>query len=176
MASSTNKKVHVQRFDREPLLGFVSLPAGLTSAGVELLTQAGAVLHLPWNDIKAVHFVKDFDQERSEPERKIFLARPKTAGLWVRLIFRDNDLLEGILANDLLQIEPWGFSLMPPDLTGNSQRLFVPRPALRELTVLGVVGSPLRSRPTPRKKPAAAGRDQPGLFDALPPERQAGGE
>ncbi|HET8548720.1 MAG TPA: hypothetical protein VFL57_11975 [Bryobacteraceae bacterium] len=176
MASSTNKKVHVQRFDRDPLLGFVSLPAGLTAEGVELLTQAGTAVRVPWTDIKAVHFVKDFEPERIAPERKMFIARPKTAGLWVRLIFRDNDLLEGILPNDLLQLEPWGFAVMPPDLSGNSQRLFVPRQALRELTVLGVVGSPLRSRPIPRKKPAAAAADQPGLFDALPPDRKAGGE
>ena len=103
----------------------------------------------------------------------MFNARPKTAGLWVRLTFRDNDLLEGILPNDLLQLEPNGFSIMPPDLTGNSQRLFVPRQALREITVLGVVGSALRTKAAPRKGPA---RDQPGLFDALPPERKAGGE
>jgi hypothetical protein len=175
LASSTNKKVRVQRFDREPLLGFVSFPAGFTPAGVELLTQSGAALLIPWTDIKAVHFVKEFEDERAEPQRKLFLARPKTAGLWVRLIFRDNDLLEGLLPNDLLQIETLGFSVMPPDLTGNSQRLFVPRAALRELTVLGVVGSALRAK-APRKKPAAAERDQPGLFDALPPDRQAGGE
>jgi hypothetical protein len=173
LASSTNKKVHVQRFDRDPLLGFVSLPGGLTSEGVELLTQSGSAALIPYSDIKAVHFVRDFDPERAGPERKIFNARPKTAGLWVRLIFRDNDLLEGILPNDLLQLEPFGFSVMPPDLTGNSQRLFVPRQALREITVLGVVGSALRSRTPPRKKPA---RDQPGLFDALPPNRQTGSE
>ena len=42
--------------------------------------------------------------EPFEPERKTFLSRPKLDGLWVRLRFRDEDVMEGIVGNDLLDL------------------------------------------------------------------------
>jgi hypothetical protein len=81
-------------------------------------------------------------------------------GLWVSLRFRDGEVMEGILPNNLLQVEHHGFAVVPPDPSGNRQRVFVPRAALQSVEVLGVVGSPLRKR---KAKPAPAG--QIGLFD-----------
>lgn len=93
----------------------------------------------------------------------MFLTRPKTGGLWVRLIFRDGDQLEATLSNNLLQVEPRGVTVTLPDLNGNCQRAFVPREALRELQVLGVVGSPLRREA--KQKPRPADREQIKLFE-----------
>lgn len=75
--------------------------------------------------------------------------------------FRDGDCMDGILANNLLLIEPQGFTLVPPDASLNNQKVFVPRAALTELQVMGVVGSPLRK---PRKK-AAAQQQQLKMFE-----------
>ena len=157
---STTKKVAVERFDREPLSGFVNAQSYQSDAGIELLTQTGAIAVLPWSEVKAVHFVRDFEAGRPALERRMFVTRPRTEGLWVRLIFRDRDMLEGLVANNLLQTEPWGLTVVPPEPSGNTQRLFVPRSALIEATVLGVVGSALRK---PRKaKPED--KDQMPLF------------
>ena len=95
-----------------------------------------------------------------EPVRKVFLSRPKLDGLWVRLKFRDSsELLEGVVPNDLLSILDSGVQITPPDMQGNTQRIFIPRSALAEMTVLGVVG-------IARRKPAAAvAATQPALFD-----------
>ena len=158
MAGSTTKKVLIRRFEREPLAGFVNPQLYLRAAGVELLTPAGAVNLVPYDEIKTVCFVKDF--EAHEEARKVFNTRPKTDGLWVRMTFRDEEVMEGILANNLLQLEPYGFTVVPPDPYSNNQRIFLPRAALKELQVLGVVGSPLR-----RRKPKAATKEQIGLFD-----------
>ena len=68
--------------------------------------------------------------------------------------------MEGILPNNLLQIEPHGFVVVPPDPFGNRQRVFVPRTALLGVEVLGVVGSPLKK---PRAKTHTEA--QIGLFD-----------
>jgi hypothetical protein len=67
-------------------------------------------------------------------------------GLWVRMRFRDGEIMDGILSNNLLQIEPYGFTFIPPEPYSNNQRIFSPREALSELHVLGVVGSPLTRR------------------------------
>ena len=64
-------------------------------------------------------------------EHRAFATRPKSPGLWVRLVFRDGDSIEGMLANNLMLLEPAGFCIIPPDPTFQNQRIFVPRAALR---------------------------------------------
>jgi hypothetical protein len=148
VAQASTKKVLIARFDREPLEGFVQASDGWNNGTVELLTPAGAILQVPFADVKAVCFVRDFGAGETWREHRAFLARPKASGLWLRLRFRDGDSLEGIAPNDLLRNEPSGFNVTPPDPTFQNQRIFVPREALSRVEVLGVIGSPLR-RPRP---------------------------
>lgn len=147
MAGTANKKVLVARFDRETLRGFVQSPGGFEADRLELLTPEGALLKIPYAETKVVCFVRDFDTGETWREHRAFSTRPKTAGLWVRLRFRDSDSLEGMLGNNLMLVEPSGFSIIPPDPTFQNQRIFVPRAALTDVQVLGVIGSPLRRRP-----------------------------
>jgi len=149
VASSTNKKVLIARFDRAPLQGFVQTPEGLQAEAVELLTPDGNLIQVPLSETKAVCFVRDFENTESWRKHRSFATRPKTAGLWVRLKFRDGDTLEGLLPNNLMLMEPNGYSILPPDPTFQNQRMFVPRMALEGVEVLGVIGSPLRKRAKP---------------------------
>lgn len=150
----------IHRFDREPLAGFVNPQTYLQPEGVELLSTSGTVSVVPYLDVKTVSFVRDFDLAEPGPDRKLFHNRPKMNGVWVRMRFRDGDEMEGVLPNNLLQLEPHGFSLMPPNPTANNQRVFVPKAALCEMTVLGVIGSALRER-----KPKPQPKEQIGLFE-----------
>ena len=150
MASSTNKKVVIRRFERDSITGVVNPRTYMQPAGVEVLTQAGTISLVPYGEIKAVCFVRDFQSSEGQAGSRLFQARPKTDGLWVRMRFLDNELMDGLLANNLLQLEPFGFTVIPPNPSSSNQRVFVPRSALVEFHVLGVVGSPLRPR---RRKP-----------------------
>ena len=157
MASSTAKKVVVRRFDRETLSGFVNPYTYLQPQSIEVLKPDGALALLPYSEVKSVSFVKDFDVP---PEAgRIFMTRPKLEGLWVRMVFQDGEVMDGILPNNLLTWDSAGFTVTPPEPDGNSQKIFVPRQALRGIQILGVVGSPLRTKK--KKAPAA---DQPSLF------------
>jgi hypothetical protein len=158
LAASTTKKAVIHRFDKEPVAGYVNPVSYLQPTGVELLTAEGNISAISWNDVKTVAFVREFD--RNEPERRVFNTRPKMEGLWVNFRFRDNDVMEGVMPNNLLQLEHYGFTVIPPDPYSNNQRVFIPRVALRSVEVLGVVGSPLRKRKT---KPIP--KEQIGLFD-----------
>lgn len=140
MSGSTAKKVILERFDRERIRGFVHPQTYLQEAGVEILSPDGSVALIPYTQVKAVSFVRDLEGNGVLSERREFLARPKTTGLWVELLFRDGDQMEGVIPNNLLVIEPQGYSLSPPEAAGNAQRVFVPRQALTKVTVLGVVG------------------------------------
>ena len=159
MPASTTKKALLRRYQRETLVGYVNPFSYLQPAGVELLSEEGNVATIPYDEIKTVAFVRDFEPPAS-PERLTFLTRPKMAGLWISFRFRDGEVLQGILPNNLLQIDHHGFVVIPPDPNGNQQRIFVPRQAVLAVEVLGVVGSPLRKR-----KPAPVSQDQIRLFE-----------
>ncbi len=157
--ASTHKKVVVLRLDGDPVRGYLN-PARLGQLdAIDLLTPEGEHEAVSLDEIKCIHFVREFT-EKVELERKTFFSRPKLDGLWVRLRFKDNDTIEGIVANDLLDMLENGVQITPPDLHGNSVRMFIPRAALTEMRVLGVVGV---ARRTPRQVPAAA--PQPKLFN-----------
>jgi len=154
--ASTHKKVVVSLLDRSSLRGYLN-PARLHDGEViDLLTPEGAHQEVALKDVRSIYFVREFT-DPFEPERKAFLSRPKLDGLWVRLKFRDNDTIEGIVPNDLLALLDRGVQITPPDLHGSSPRIFIPRSALAEMTVLGVVG-------IARRKPAQPAADQPKLF------------
>jgi hypothetical protein len=106
-----------------------------------------------------VHFVRDFSSDPLAGARRSFLSRPKIDGLWVRLAFRDGDMLEGVMPNNLLFMETEGVHIIPPE---SAQRVFVPRAALTSVTVLGVVGSPLRAG---KSRKSGEGKTQIGLFE-----------
>lgn len=157
MAASTAKKVIVRRFDRENLTGFVNAYSYLQSAAVELLKQDGSLALLPYDEVRSVCFVKDFDAGPDPP--RIFQTRPKLEGVWVRMLFRDGEVLDGILPNDLLAWDTLGYTVTPPEPDSNNQKVFVPRQALRSIQILGIIGSPLRS-----KRGKRAPEDHPTLF------------
>lgn len=159
MSGSTTKKAVIHRFEKEPVAGHVNPVSYLQPTGVELLSAQGVATTVPYMDIKNISFVRDFDGQ-DEPARRVFSTRPKMEGLWVRFEFRDGEVMEGIMTNNLLQVEHYGFTVIPPDPSSNNQRIFIPRAALRSVAVLGVIGSPLR-----RRKPKPAPKEQIGLFE-----------
>jgi hypothetical protein len=156
--ASTHKKVVIELLEKKLLKGYLN-PARLTEADVvDVLTPEGAHEQVPLVKVRAIYFVRDLGED-IEMERKSFLSRPKLDGLWVRLRFQDGQSLEGVIPNDLLGFQDNGLQMTPPDFNSNTDRIFVPRTALTELTVLGVVG-------IARRKPAAAtAGTQPRLFN-----------
>ena len=158
--ATTHKKVVVELLDRKAVRGYLN-PSRLARADVlDLLTADGEHQEIAHDKVRAIYFVRDFN-ETFEPERKSFLSRPKLDGLWVKVRFVDGQALEGVIPNDLLAFLDNGLHLTTPDFNSNTGRIYVPRSALSELTVLGVVG-------IARRKPAAAAAaiaaSQPRLF------------
>jgi hypothetical protein len=156
--ASTHKKVIVVLADKKPLRGYLN-PVRLGQCDpIDLLTPDGEHVAVPLARVRSVYFVREFSDD-FEPERKVFLSRPKLDGLWVRLRFTDGDTLEGVVPNDLLSLLDNGVQITPPDLNSATDHIFVPRTALSELTVLGVVGI------ARRRLAAAAAAAQPRLFN-----------
>ena len=135
---TTHKKVIVRKMDRDTISGYVSATF-IADGKIEVLNTAGNVVSIDLREVKGVYFVREFGDSESLT-RKTFTSRPRTEGLWVRLRFRDNEIIEGMMTNDLVQDGSDGFSVIPPDTRTNTQRIFVPRSALAEMTVLAVIG------------------------------------
>jgi len=156
--ATTHKKVVIELLSRQTFRGYLN-PSRLASSEVlELLTPDGERQEIALSKVRAIYFVRDL-KEDFEPERKSFLSRPKLDGLWVKLRFQDGQILEGVIPNDLLTFLDNGLHLTTPDFNSNTDRIYVPRSAIAELTVLGVVG-------IARRKPAAAvAAVQPRLFN-----------
>lgn len=136
--ATTHKKVIVRKMDRDTVSGYVTT-AFISDGKIEVLNTAGNVVAIDLREVKGVYFVREFGDTESLA-RKTFTSRPRTEGLWVRLRFRDNEIIEGMMINDLVQDSSEGFSIIPPDTRSNTQRIFVPRAALAEMTVLAVIG------------------------------------
>ena len=141
--------------DRKVQRGYLNPSKLGDTETLDLLTPEGEQRTFAVKEVRSIYFVREFNDD-FEPERKAFLSRPKLDGLWVRLKFRDEDTIEGVVPNDLLSLLDRGVQITPPDLHGTTLRIFIPRTALTEMTVLGVVG-------IARRKPAAP--PQPGLFN-----------
>ena len=163
MSNSTTKKVYVRRFDRKMLAGYVSPHAFLRADGIEVIDREAEVVLVPYEQTRAVYFVRDFKGNPEPDQRKAFASRPKLGGLWVQMQFRDGEALEGVMPNDLLQVGEHGVTITPPDANANTQKVFVPRSALDGFQVLGVVGSPIHRRRARRKQ---LDQEQKDLFPA----------
>ncbi|WP_047487300.1 hypothetical protein [Terriglobus sp. TAA 43] len=175
--AGSQKKVVLRRFSPGLLWGYLP-PGGFAHAGfLDLLDLSGRIQSIPLADVKYAAFVRDFNtNDSSSPERllrKTFLARPRTEGLWLRLTLRDGDRIEGLAPLDLTLADGWvedvGVQLTPPDIRGNTQRLYIPRAAIDQMEILAVVTTPSKRKafaPIPAEE-----TQQPDLFSMpLPPD------
>jgi len=188
--SNARKKVIVRRFTGDTLPGYLPLSGFVRGIApeqtIELLDLTGRIMEVPLRAVKMVSFVRDFNlADAVNPERltrRTFLARPRNEGLWVRVTFRAlergperaADILEGLAATDLSLIdsmlEDAGLHLSPPDNRSNTQRIFVPRSAMAELQLLGVVTSPSRVAKRPPQSAEQVRKElQESLFQAPTP-------
>lgn len=141
----------VRKFSRDWQSGYVEPQDFVRQGQLELLDLTGKVTEIALKEIKMVCFVRDFlSSDPANPERLVrrtFTTRPRSAGIWVRLQFRDGEPLEGMASNDLSLLDPEGILLTPPDTRSNTQRIFVPRTALEALQIVAVIGAGTRRKP-----------------------------
>jgi len=165
--ASHRKPVIVRKFSRDWVAGYAGATFAPDAASLEILDPSGKVVTFGWNDVKWVCYVRDFPtSEQGNPERllqKRFKAKPRAAGLWVRLTLTDGDELEGLAANDRSLIDGAGLMLTPPDTRSNTQRIYVPRGSIETLEVRGLIGTGRGKRGE-----AAGSAAQPELFPSEP--------
>ena len=162
--ASQRKPVIVRKFSRDWCSGYAGVSFGQDAPELEILDLAGKVLHVSWEQIKWVCYVRDFPVgDSANPERllhKRFSIRPRTAGVWLRMTLMDGEELEGLAANDRSLLEGAGLLVTPPDTRSNTQRIYVPRTAIQSLEVVGLIGVGSRKHGISARQSS----EQPGLF------------
>ena len=165
---AAQKKVVIRQFQGGLSWGYLPSCGFLEEGYVTLMEVNGRAKTLDFKDIKTICYVRDFNlDDPSDPERlgrRSYQTRPRGEGLWVRLVFRDNETLEGMSSLDMAFIDSLlderGIFLGPPDPRANAQRVFVPRAALTSFEVLGYITAPSK-RPAARTSKHLG---QPRLF------------
>jgi hypothetical protein len=140
LSSSTTKRVLLYRFDRQPTEGAVNPHSYLLPDRLEMITKTGNLLSASFQEVKALCFASETDKHDLFTVHNFFERRPKVPGLWTRFTFRDSDQLDGILSHNLLEWPITGFSITPPKAGLSRQRVFIPRQAVIETELRGVVG------------------------------------
>lgn len=165
------KKVVVRTFAGPLAWGYLPQGRFVRERTIDLMGIDGRISSLPIKEIKRIAYVRDFNLDDAvDPERigrMVFPARPRGDGVWLRLRFRDDEVLEGLATVDLgfadSLLDDQGLFLTPPDPRSNTQRLFVPRPALQSMEVLGYVTAPSR-RLKGKAKSGVTANTQTNLF------------
>lgn len=102
---------------------------------------------LRFDSLKALFFVKSFDGNPDYRETQYFAGAPVYQGIWVRVRFFDQEVIEGIIENTLRPFMDPGLLLTLPDPESNNQAAYVIKSSLTELCILGVSASLAKSSP-----------------------------
>jgi hypothetical protein len=102
------------------------------------LLDSQTVEEVPTRDAKAVFFVKTFEGDLKHRALHFHEHAPVLQGLWVRVYFYDNEMIEGIISNNSDYVLQDGFFLMPTDPNGNNKLVYVLKGGLKDFHVLGL--------------------------------------
>jgi len=106
------------------------------------LLDTGQVEDVSTKDAKAVFFVKTFDGDLRHRALHFHEHAPIVPGLWVRVYFYDNEMIEGIISNTRDFVLEDGFFLRPTDPNGNNKLVYVLKGGLKDFHVLGMRNPP----------------------------------
>jgi hypothetical protein len=152
------------RFERQTIEGFVNPATFLLPKEIELLTKAGTLQTISYDELKAVCFVGEPPVFDLFTTHTLFERRPRVPGLWTRFTLRDGDQIDGLLPHNVAEWPATGFLFTPPHASSVRQRVFLPREAIARSEFQGVIGVPSpASREKPRPKRPV--QDQLEMFD-----------
>jgi hypothetical protein len=142
-STDSSQRVVIRYADGRVLRGFVARKdeTALQDTPPESLAvkdSHGESVTVGASDIKAIFFVKSFEGNPDYTEFKVFSSRPTGKGVWVRVHFRDGEMIEGVAPNCLETYSKAVFYITPPDPGSNNQGVLVSKHYVKEMQVLGL--------------------------------------
>jgi hypothetical protein len=149
--NETKSEKIVLQFGDRTVKGFLDAPAWNTIE--ELLSNApssspetfhirlldtNAEEDVSVKDVKAIYYVNSFDGDSEHIQLNFHTRAPIAHGIWMRLQFRDGEIMEGIVYNSLRYLIDPGFFILPTDPGSNNRLVYVQKSWLADHRVLGM--------------------------------------
>jgi hypothetical protein len=96
------------------------------------IPQDGTKFDVDWSQI-----VSSFEGNRDLQPMRFYTSGPELQSLWVEVVFRDGEIIEGCIRNSLHHLKDDGFFLHP-STPGNNLLVYVNKSAIVSYRVLGV--------------------------------------
>lgn len=96
------------------------------------------VEEIPAEEIKAVFYVKTFEGDSEHNQLNFHSRGPVAPGIWMKVQFRDGEVMEGIVFNSLRYLVDPGFFLLPTDPESNNKLVYVVKRWLVDHRILGL--------------------------------------
>jgi hypothetical protein len=87
---------------------------------------------------KAVFYVNTFEGDAQHTPLRFHQRAPIVHGIWVRIDFRDGEVIEGIVHNSIRYLTDEGFFVVPTDPGSNNRLIYVLKSSIRDYRVLGM--------------------------------------
>ncbi len=100
--------------------------------------ESNLVEEVSARDVKAVFYVNSFEGDSEHQSLNFHSRAPIVHGIWVRLQFRDGEVMEGIVHNSIRYLVDPGFFLLPTDPDSNNRLVYVRKSWLADHRVLGM--------------------------------------
>lgn len=98
-------------------------------------------------DVKAIFFVDSFEGNSGHKHLNFSSRAPVVNGIWIKVQFRDGEVMEGIVSNSLQYLVASGFFMLPTDPDSNNKLVYVMKSWLVDHRVLGMRKIPAISEP-----------------------------
>lgn len=96
------------------------------------------VEEVPISEIKAIFYVNTFAGDSGHNHLNFHSRAPVANGVWVKLEFRDGEVMEGLVHNSIRYLVDPGFFLLPTDPESNNKLVYVVKDWLVDYRVLGM--------------------------------------
>ena len=133
------KKVILRKLDGKIIKGYLEgIPDWVGAEFLKILSLSDEIILVKKSEIKALFFVRRFGGNKEHAEVRFFDTHPKIDGLWIRITFKDDEVLEGIVSNSFDFFVQDGFYIKPPDPNTNNRLVYILKSALKDMTILGI--------------------------------------
>lgn len=116
-----------------------SVPVNLPRTMTIEPEDGSAAVTIDLQSAKAVFFVRSFAGSPTQQDVRFFDCLSIHPYLWVRLTFKDGEVMEGRVLNGIDLLAKDAFQLFPVDELTNNRCLFVPKQSLRSFQIIGLL-------------------------------------
>jgi hypothetical protein len=132
-------KVIARKLDGQIIKGYIeTAPEVIYADDISISSLTEKVIEVPKREMKALFFPREFSGNKEYSDVKFFENQPRIEGLWVRVTFYDNEMIEGIVSNFRRLLLDETFYLKPTDANSNNELVCVFKASMKDFSVLGI--------------------------------------